>query len=60
MVIIAIINRLLAVVKVKTDIITSIAACLIGLTMILVIMNVKTFKADIIIFIGNMFHFTDR
>jgi hypothetical protein len=59
MVIIAIINRLLAVMKVETDIITSIAACLIGLAMILVIMNVKTFKTDVIIFICNVFHITD-
>ena len=45
--------------KVETDIITSIAACLIGLAMILVIMNVKTFKTDVIIFICNVFHITD-
>ena len=36
-----------AVLKVKTDIITSIAVRLIGRTVILVIMYVETFKTDV-------------
>ena len=38
--------------KVETDIITSITASLIELDVILVVMYVKTFKTDMIVFIG--------
>ena len=38
--------------KVETDIITSITASLIELDVILVVMYVKTFKNDMIVFIG--------
>ena len=40
--------------KVETNIITSIWASLIGRTVILVIMYVKTFKADIIVYISDV------
>ena len=38
--------------KVKTDIIANIPASLIGRAVILVIMYVKTFKSDVIVYIG--------
>ena len=44
----------MAVLKVETDIITSISASPIGQTVILVIMSVDTFKTDIIVFIGHV------
>ena len=45
----------MAVLKVETDIITSISASpIIGQTVILVIMSVDTFKTDIIVFIGHV------
>ena len=47
-------NRIMAVLKVETDIITSMKTSLIGQAVILVIMCVKTFKTDVIVFIGNV------
>ena len=44
-------NRIMAVLKVETDIITSMTMSLIGRAVILVIMCVKT---DVIVFIGNV------
>ena len=43
----------MAVLKVETDIITSITASLMGRVTKLVTMYVETFKTDIIVFIGN-------
>ena len=40
--------------KVETDIITSIAASLMEWTVILMIMDVETFKTNVIIFTGNV------
>ena len=40
--------------KVETDIIVSMAASLIGCAVIPVLSYVKTFKLDVIVFIGNM------
>jgi len=40
-------NRIMAVIKVETDIITSITVSLIGRAVILVIMYVETFKTDV-------------
>ena len=42
----------MAVLKVETDIITSIAVSLIGRAVILVILYVDTFKTDVIVCIG--------
>jgi hypothetical protein len=47
-------NRILAVLKVETDIITSIAVSLIGRAAILVIMYVETFKTNINVFSGSV------
>ena len=47
------IYRISSVVKVETDIITSITAGLTGRAVILIIMFVETFKTDIINFIGS-------
>ena len=47
-------NRISAFIKIETDIIASIIASLIAQTVILVIMYVKTFKTDVIVFIGNI------
>jgi hypothetical protein len=44
--------RITTVLKVKTDIIVSIAASSIGRAVILVIMYVKTFKTNVIVFDG--------
>jgi len=41
----------MAVLKVETDIITSITASPLGRTAILVIMYVETFKTDVIVFV---------
>jgi len=48
------IYRITAVIKVGTDIISSITASLIGRAVILVIMYVKIFKTDVIVFIGDV------
>jgi len=40
--------------KVTTDIIASIAASLIGQSVILVIIYIETFKTNVIVFIGNV------
>ena len=47
------IYRIMAVMKVETDIITSITESLIGRAAMLVIMFFKTFKTDGIVFISN-------
>ena len=47
-----VIYKITAVMKVKTDIIANIPASLIGRAVILVIMYVKTFKSDVIVYIG--------
>lgn len=47
-------NRITTVLKVKADIITSMAASSIGGA--LIIMYVETFKADILVFIGIKVH----
>jgi hypothetical protein len=46
--------------KVETDIISSIAANLIGLAGMLVRMYVLTFKADVTVFIGNVMRLTSH
>ena len=46
--------RISAVIKVETDIITSIAASPTGRAMIQVIMYVETHQADVIVFIGDI------
>ena len=46
--------RVTAVLKFDTNIITSIAADPIELAVMLVIMNVEIFKADVTVFIGNL------
>lgn len=46
--------RITAVVKVETDIFASITVSLIGRALILVIISVETFKADIILCINNI------
>ena len=45
---------IMAVLKAKTNIIASIVVSPIGRAVILVIMYVKTFKSDVIVFIGNI------
>ena len=45
---------IMAVLKAKTNIIASIVVSPIGRAVILVIMYVKTFKSDVIVFIGNL------
>jgi len=50
------IYRIMAILKVKTDIITSISASSIGRAVILVITYVETFKMDVIVFIGIKHH----
>ena len=44
----------MSVIKVKTDIIPSMGASLIGRVVILVLMCIKTFKTDIFVFIDNI------
>ena len=46
--------RITAILKVETDIITNISASLIGRTEIFVIMSVKAFRTDVIVFIGDV------
>ena len=46
--------RISAVIKVETDIITSITASPTGRAMIQVIMYVETHQADVIVFIGDI------
>ena len=43
----------MCVLKVETDIITSITVSPVGLAAILVLMYVETFKTDVIVFISN-------
>ena len=46
--------------KVETNIVANITANLIGEAVILVLMYVKTFKSDIIVFIFNVIMLTDK
>ena len=46
--------RITAFFKIETDIVTNITASPIGQAAILVIKYVKTYKTDIIVFIGNV------
>jgi hypothetical protein len=50
----------MAVLKVRTDIITSITVILVGRAVILVIMYVEIFKMDVIVFFGIKCHLTSR
>jgi hypothetical protein len=52
--------RITAIVKVETYIITSIAMSLMEWVVILVIMYVKTFKTDDMVFIGNIICLTSH
>ena len=52
-----IVYKIMAVMKVETDSIARITVSLIGWAVILVIMYIKTFKTNIIVFVGNVVMF---
>ena len=43
---------MMSILKVDTEIITSIASCPVGRAVILVIMYIEIFKSDVVVFIG--------
>ena len=49
---------MMSILKVDTEIITSIASCPVGRAVILVIMYIEIFKSDVVVFIGNVFDIT--